>query len=214
MSSPEYAKATCPACYGHVEYPVAAAGTEISCPHCRASMALPESGKVDAASDSDAAKGSLGLKAPMLAIMVALITATAILVVRPGKKVKPDLAEAATNSPTASSPAADAEFPLPEGWQRPVLAPTGDLEMLGFKMESQPGTSLKHVIGLVTNRSAGRYFGVKVEFNMIDAQGSTVGKAVDQTTSLMGRSSWHFRALSVGGKPEKASAARLNGDKE
>lgn len=214
MSSPEYDKATCPACYGHVEYPVAAAGTEISCPHCRATMTLQESGKAAATSDSVAAKGSLGLKAPILAIMVALITATAILVVGPDKKAKPDLAGAATNSPTAPSPAADAEFPLPEGWQRPVLAPTGDLEMLGFKMESQPGTSLKHVIGLVTNRSAGRYFGVKVEFNMIDAQGSTVGKAVDQTTSLLGRGSWHFRALSVGGKPEKASPAKLSGEKE
>jgi hypothetical protein len=49
---------------------------------------------------------------------------------------------------------------------------------------------------------------------MTDAAGTAVGTATDQTTSLAGRSSWQFRALSVGGKPEKAFASKLTGEKE
>ena len=214
MSSADYAKATCPSCSGHVEYPTASAGTMVNCPHCQAQMMLPDDGPNQSIPNPTDARASLGLKAPMMAIMVALITAAAILVAGPDKKPKKTAAEVATNSPTAAAPKTSAEFPLPDGWQRPVLAPSGDLELLGFKLESQPGTSLKHVIGLVTNRSDARYFGVKVEFNMIDAAGTTVGKAVDQTTTMTGRSGWQFRALSVGGKPEKASASKLSAEKE
>lgn len=214
MPSADYSKATCPSCNGHVEYPTASAGTTITCPHCQAEMTLtvgvPDQGILKPAD----ATASLGLKAPMMAIMVALITAAAILIAGPDKK--PETVEAAvpTNGLTAAAPKPSAEFPLPDGWQRPILPPSGDLELLGFKLESQPGSSLKHVIGLVTNRSNARYFGVKVEFNMIDSSGSTVGNALDQTTTMTGQSGWQFRALSVGGKPVKASALKLSGEKE
>lgn len=214
MSSADYAKATCPSCSGHVEYPTASAGTTINCPHCQAQMTLPEDAPDQGIPKPTDANASLGLKAPMMAIMVALITAAAILVAGPDKKPKTVEAVAATNSPITAGAKPSAEFPLPDGWQRPILPPSGDLELLGFKMESQPGSSLKHVIGLVTNRSEARYFGVKVEFDMIDAAGSTVGKAVDQFSTMPGRSIWRFRALSVGGKPEKASALKLSGEKE
>lgn len=214
MSSADHAKATCPSCSGHVEYPTASAGTTIICPHCRAPMTLPDDGGDEEKPGPTTATGSLGLKAPMMALMVALITAAAILIAGPNKKTKPAESAAATNSPSSVAPKPSAEFPLPEGWQRPILPSSGDLELLGFKLESQPGTSLKHVIGLVTNRSDSRYFGVKVEFDMIDASGSTVGKAVDQFSTMPGRSIWRFRALSVGGKPEKASALKLSGEKE
>lgn len=209
MPAPDHSKATCPACNGHVEFPNSATGSTVPCPHCQTPMTL-------AATDATAndTKASLGLSAPILAVMVAMVTGTVILLIGPNKDSKKGTKAVSTNAPAPTTAPSEAEFPLPEGWQRPILPRTGDLELLGFKLENQPGTSLKHVIGLVTNRSAGRYFGVKVEFNMVDSSGSIVGKATDQTTSVMGRSSWQFRALSVGGKPEKASPAKLSGEKE
>jgi hypothetical protein len=214
MPAPDHSKATCPACNGHVEFPSSATGNTVPCPHCQAPMTLVAMETSSAAAPVKDAKASLGLSAPILAVMVAMVTGTVILLIGPNKDSKKEIKPVATNAPAATKAPSEAELPLPEGWQRPILPRTGDLELLGFKLENQPGTSLKHVIGLVTNRSSGRYFGVKVEFNMVDGAGSIVGQATDQTTSVMGHSSWQFRALSVGGKPEKASPAKLSGEKE
>lgn len=214
MPASDHSKATCPACNGHVEFPDSATGTTVPCPHCGTLMTLVASGSPATAPSSADAKASLGLSAPILAVMVAMVTGTVILLIGPNRKPEAGAQNASNNVAVSTAASSESEFPLPDGWERPILPRTGDLELLGFKLESQPGTSLKHVVGLVTNRSASRYFGVKVEFNMVDGTGTTVGKAVDQTTSVMGNDSWRFRALSVGGKPEKASPAKLSGEKE
>jgi hypothetical protein len=57
-------------------------------------------------------------------------------------------------------------------------APEG-IAVLSQKVEKQPGTALQYVRGMITNHSDVPYFDVKVECELLDKNGVSLGKFVD-----------------------------------
>lgn len=53
------------------------------------------------------------------------------------------------------------------------------VEVLSHAWQTQPGTSLMYVRGMVTNHSDVAYFSVKVEAELLDKSGNSLGKASD-----------------------------------
>ena len=53
------------------------------------------------------------------------------------------------------------------------------VEILNHSLQTQPGTSLMYVRGMVTNHSDVAYFSVKVEAELLDKAGVSLGKASD-----------------------------------
>ena len=79
-------------------------------------------------------------------------------------------------------------------------------------LEKVPGGSLVYAIGTLTNASARQRFGVKIELELLDAQGKRIGTATDYRGVLEPKAFWQFRALVV--DPKATVAARLSQIKE
>lgn len=58
------------------------------------------------------------------------------------------------------------------------------VELLSHKLETQPGTALSFVRGSVTNHSDVAWFGVKVECELLDKNGASLGKFSDSKIVL------------------------------
>ena len=74
-----------------------------------------------------------------------------------------------------------------------------------------PGSSLVHAVGTVTNPSAKRRFGVRIEVDLFDAAEKKIGTAKDYQPVIEPNGEWNFRALVL---PSKAASAKLAWVKE
>ncbi len=68
-----------------------------------------------------------------------------------------------------------------------------------------------YAVGTVRNTSDHQRFGVKVELDILDAQGNKLGTATDYTQVMEPGKEWKFRALVT---DRKATAAKLAAIKE
>ena len=84
---------------------------------------------------------------------------------------------------------------------------TNDFAILSFKMEKTPGSSLVYVTGTVRNLSDRQRFGVKMEFDLFDAQDRPAGTATDYQSELDPHGDWSFKALVM---ESKAVSARFH----
>lgn len=81
-----------------------------------------------------------------------------------------------------------------------------DLNVGNPSLEKAKSGSLVYAVGVLKNQSDHQRYGVRVEFELLDASGKTVGKASDYKDVIEPRKEWRYRALVL---TKKAASARL-----
>ncbi len=188
MSNSEFVKGECRHCRGHIEFPVAASGTTIPCPHCGQPTEL-------IGPDLPNKTGVSGRVKLAIAVVLCLTTAAlgTILVMqrsnRSANSVTPPLPAVQSNAPVALAP----PKPQPE-------EVTNDFAIMPFKLEKTPGSSLVYVTGTIQNDTERQRFGVKVEFSLFDTNDNAIGTATDYQQVIEPHGEWRFKAMVIESK--------------
>ena len=118
-------------------------------------------------------------------------------------------AGAGTTSPNGVPVAASTDTNA-AGFNAPVTATQpkklDDLNVGNPALEKAKSGSLVYAVGVLKNDSDHQRYGVRVEFELVDATGKTVGKASDYKDVIEPRKEWRYRALVL---TKKAASARL-----
>jgi hypothetical protein len=198
MSHIKYLKCSCLHCRGHIEFPADAIGANIDCPHCGAKteLYLPEPVSTGSGSKKPLVVAVVGL------LIVAVGLGAAYSALNTARKMAQKKLEA------AKAAAAPAQPPAP-----PQPPPSKD----GFstsliELEKTPGSTLVHAVGTVTNDMKKQRFGVRIEIELLDAAGKTIGTAKDYTKVLDENAEWHFHALVMNAKADSARLAWVKED--
>ncbi len=197
MSQSKYLKCPCQHCNGNIEFPVDAIGTMVDCPHCgrQTELHLPEPEETIATSHKTmimAVAGVLILVIGLGAAFVALNAAKRMAL----KKQEAAKAAAALAEPTGP--------PAPP-------PPKDGLSSSTIELEKMPGSSLVYAVGTVTNDMTKRRFGLKIEIELLDSAGKSIGAAKAYLKVLDEGGEWHFRAMVM---DTKAASARLGSIRE
>jgi len=200
MSNDQFLKGECRQCAGHLEFPAAAAGQTIACPHCGQPTVL--AAPVSANQVSSVRRLWLALAAA--AIILFSVTAVFLLTKKTDRTADSENAAVPAMPVTTSvvPTVAAVVKPKPPDEQR-----TNDFAISPFKLEKTPGSSLVYVTGKIRNLTSRQRFGVKIEFGLFDTNDSEVGKATDYQPVLDPNGEWRFKALVM---ESKAASARLN----
>ena len=96
----------------------------------------------------------------------------------------------------------------------PALPKFQDLQLVSYKLETDPGTGFVLVLGDLQNTAAGLgYTDVKVAFRFLDAAGKELGTATDEVNMLKGAAVWSFKVLAPDGAV-KAELVDISGVKQ
>jgi hypothetical protein len=185
MQPTEFSKCECRHCKGHIEFPAAAGGETIPCPHCGQPTELPVAVKLIKKSARGLVVGMIACVIVAMAVM--LVLKKSAMVSAPEKMIL-----FITNAPVA----------LP-----PDELTTNGFALSAFTLERAPGSSLVYVTGTVRNLDAKQRFGVKIVFELLATNQTSVGTASDYASTLEANGRWKFKALVM---ESKAAAARLN----
>ena len=72
-----------------------------------------------------------------------------------------------------------------------------DIEMINPTWTKSKEGSLYFVSGMVVNNSKYRYLSVKIEFDLLDKAGNSLGKTIDQLGILEPGKNWNFKAVAI-----------------
>lgn len=189
MQPTEFAKCNCRHCQGHIEFPTAAGGETIACPHCGEPTALPVAVKAGGSSRRRLAIGMIAFTVGAMIVMLAL-KKTAVVAV-PEQIISP-----VTNAPVAP----------------PDELITNGFGISTFKLEKTPGSSLVYVTGSLRNLDAKQRFGVKIVFGLLATNQTSVGTASDYAPRLEANGRWKFKALVMETKAAAATLASVRED--
>lgn len=200
MNDAGYLKGACLQCGGPIEFPAHAVGTQTDCPHCGWSTEMqPSDPSLIPAAEIPETPPALKKGAGLWiwigiagAILISAAAGAAFYFKWPGLHHSP----MGTNAPAPLEIAPVA--PIPEG-----------LVISRVKIEPTKGTSLVHARGTVHNRSAQPRYGLKVEVQMLDAQGAALGLGSDYIDVLEPNAQWEFKVLVINPKTARASLHRL-----
>ena len=70
-----------------------------------------------------------------------------------------------------------------------------DFSIGPITLKKTPGSSLVYAVGTVINATDRQRFGVRIQLDMLDAHGNTLGSTTDYISDLEPRKSWSFNAL-------------------
>ena len=186
MSDQKYLKGECQHCGGHLEFSAEAAGTTAACPHCGQAtdlfLAVPVKTIVWTAITV------LILIGGLIGVMIALKRAQRLAA---ANKIAPAVRPVAATPP---DPFAQAGF-----------------HVSAITLEDTPGSSLVYAVGTVRNATNRRRFGVKVELELFDAAGKSIGAAKDYQATIETQAEWKFKALVV---ESKVASAKITSIKE
>ena len=190
MQPTEFSKCECRHCAGHIEFPVAAAGETIACPHCGQPTELPTM-----------VKAGRKFWRNLLVIWTALVVVTVVIV--------------EMRTPKKSTVVAAPEKIIPAATSAPAAPPdeltTNGFGIAAFKLEKTPGSSLVYVTGSLRNLDAKQRFGVKIIFGLLATNQTSVGTASDYAPTLEANGRWKFKALVM---ETKAATATLDSIRE
>lgn len=210
MSNSHFVKGACRHCAGHLEFPAAAAGQTVACPHCGKPTELAPNPPIPRSAPSR----GLGRAVALLAGLLVLAAAGAFVFfkktgpTRVLSSAPPSAGLSAINPPAALPPPPPAPNPGPEPRQT-----TNDFAILPFKLEQTPGSSLVYVTGSVQNLGSQQRFGVKVRFSLFDSNDLPVGSATDYQSMMEPKSEWRFKALVLRGKVASVQFAGITEQK-
>ena len=190
MNQTEFSKCACRHCAGHIEFPAAAGGQTIACPHCGQPTELPAPLPSKKAARSRMILSLVGLAIVGIAMALLFLKRPALV------SVPEKIISTATNPPAVKV----AEENTPNGFAISALT-----------LEKTPGSSLTYVTGTIRNLNDRQRFGVKAEFNLLATNGAAAGKAADYAPTLEKNGVWKFKALVM---ESKAASASLNSIRE
>ncbi len=189
MSTDNFVKGECYRCAGHLEFPAAAAGETIACPHCGQPTELVARLQPD--------KSKLPRRLLVVGIIAIVLAAAVAVTLGQWSKKNPILPAAAkTNSVAAPLFAA---HPADE-----II--TNEFSVSGLRLEKTTNSSLVYVTGKVRNLADRQRFGVKLECLLFDARQLAAGTATDYQRLLNPHEEWAFQALVIN---SKTASARL-----
>ncbi len=87
-----------------------------------------------------------------------------------------------------------------------------EVELRGYKLEPANGQESASVVGKIVNHTKVRFFSVKVEFELLDQAGKSVGDTGDYLAILEAKDSWEFKAAVT--RPEAVAAKLVKITKE
>ena len=180
MTKTDFSKCECHHCAGHIEFPSAASGETIPCPHCSQPTTLP----------SPPAVKNFPAKFILLLFGTVVLVAAARIYF---SNTAP--------TPISTAPTAIAHARLPEEFI------TNNFAIGPFTLQKTPGSSLVYITGTARNLAAQPRFGVKIIFALLDTNQAALGNASDYRPMLEAGGQWNFKALVL---ESKAAAARLN----
>jgi len=201
-------KCACQNCGGHIEFPASGVGQTILCPHCGWQTALQAT--LGASGDDTGASPSNPQSRPRrkffaVGLAVAVLAAAGgtgtwyFLTHRPAPPLSSEKtipAQAARPAPATVVPA-----PPPDPWHGLKAGPVS--------LEKAESGGLVYAVGVLRNESDRQRFGIKVELNLLNAQGEKVGSASDQAGSILPGKEWKFKALVMERKSARAEVARV-----
>ena len=199
MSGPKYLKGECHHCGGHLEWPVETTGLTADCPHCGqpTELMLPPP-----TLESGVPRRWLVLTLLAIGILVGGLVTCVVLLKHYENRIARYRAKAAAAASQRAAPGAPAGVPIPPG-------STNNFETSGVSLEQTPGSSLVYAVGTLKNSASRQRFGVRVELDLLDAQGQKVGTAKDYQQVLEPGAEWRFKALVVAGKAVSAQVASI-----
>jgi len=197
-----YSKGACQHCGGHIEFPTEGAGQTIRCPHCQWNTVL----SVIHAPQVEVGGGASACKRVFLGFGVA-----AGVVAAAGIAVLLWLKHAAVETQPNAQNTAAVRAPMPASKPVPPPDPWHGLKAGPVSLEKQGDGRMIYAVGTVRNTSDHQRFGVKVELNVLDAQGEKLGSATDYTQVMEPGKEWKFKALVT---DKKAATAKLIDIKE
>jgi hypothetical protein len=216
MAETIYLKCSCKECGNHIEFPDSAAGTTIACPHCGqwTELPLPEEDPVQ--------------KRPRLALVAVIICV--IVVTGLAAWFHHSMAKFGNQTAAVPEPKGPTNVvvnvvvpptnPPPEVVTQAVVeanAPPrpkshSDLKHGKIGLEKTTGSSLVYAVGTVTNDSTYQRFGVKVELDLFDKEGTKIGTTQDYKDIIEPRKEWRFHALIPDKKTKSAKITAITED--
>jgi len=202
MTRTRYLKAECQHCGGHIEYPAEMAGMASQCPHCSQQTDLllvrpPEMPALSRRTVVWTVGTLLMLVLGLGASVIALKRAERLVGESKARNARSRVQTPDSNAQTNTTPQASAE--------------QNGFVVLPVELEKTAGSSLVYAVATVKNATERQRFGVRIEFDLLDAAGNKVGTAKDYQQVIEPGAEWHCRALVV---ESKAVAARLASVKE
>jgi hypothetical protein len=197
-----YSKGVCQHCGGHIEFPAEGAGQTIPCPHCKWNTVLT----VNRAPSVEIGGGASSQKRIFLAfgVAVALVAVGGIAALVWLKQASPE------SQPPQQPNAASTNITLaPVAKPVPEPDPWHGLKVGTISLEKSGDGRLVHAVGTVRNTSDRQRFGVKVELDILDAQGKKLGSATDYTQVIEPGKEWKFKALVTDRNPATAKLAAI-----
>ena len=168
----------CQHCGGQIEFHAEHAGSTAECPHCGQQTELllavpPEE------------EAPIRKKAIVFTVVAVLILVGGLIAANIALKRAKRLQAGRPATPVESAkPAASADPFVAQGFR--VSAVT---------LEPGPGSSLVYAVGTIQNLADRQRFGVKVELELLDAEGNKAGSASDYQKVIEPNAEWKFRAL-------------------
>ncbi len=234
MDETKYFKASCAQCGNHIEFPDAALGRMVDCPHCgqRTQLRVDKKGPPEppqpatspppSEEETSQPSGSR-INLPLIAASCAIIALAAGAFFWKKHQAQPP--PATSVSVKVKEPITNASLPVtsPSPATNPPPAPTlpavptqpkalSDLKAGDIQLEKAKGSSLVYAVGQLDNNSDYQRFGVKIQLDMLNKAGEKIGTAQDYVPVLEPRKSWHFRALVTDSKAVACKVASIKED--
>ena len=217
MSEPTFLLCDCVHCGNHIEFPPDAVGMVFDCPHCsRPTLltvplhdAIPQA-IIPAGTPPARPSWKSWLPLTLGTAGFAVLTVASIIAFRNHLKKSETAYDQAGQAPTST-----VANPAPEPEPPPTPRQPGeDIQLLRHKIEKAAEGSLRYISGIVTNHGDKQVFNVRIEFEMLNAQGQVVGTAKDYLGNLGAHTDWDFRAQIVDPDAVKPRLLKLSSEKE
>lgn len=202
MNQTKYLKGECQQCAGRIEFPAESIGTAVECPHC---------GKVtELMLAAPPQEPALPRRVIIWTLSGVLILALVLVAALVGLKWFENYAARKKNGRTSLNNATNSST-------QSLAVPEDPIAKAGFQasavvLEKTPGSTLVYAVGMLTNTTARQRFGVRIEFDLLDAAGTKAGTAKDYLSVLEPGGQWRFKAMVVESKAVSARVASVKED--
>jgi len=203
MNRTKHLKGHCQSCGGHIEFPAEATGLSVDCPHCGKVIEL----LLAPPPDEPLLPRKTIISTVVTVVILVLGLAAALVALNRAERRAAAKQQAAQAAPNGSEGNAQT---TPASGQTDVVNGTG-FNASEITLQKVPGSGLVYALGTLTNATARQRFGVKVNLDLLNADGQKVGEATDYQPLMEPKGEWHFKALVV---EKKAVSAKIAAVKE
>jgi predicted RNA-binding Zn-ribbon protein involved in translation (DUF1610 family) len=88
-----------------------------------------------------------------------------------------------------------------------------DIEALNPVWTKAKEGSVQSITGQVVNNSDTRYIGVRIEFELLDKNGTVLGTTIDQVSGIEPKKTWAFKAIAIDPDAVTFKFVKLSGEK-